>query len=183
MQRHFKKMETLSIHSGSGPWKRLPPKSENFIARNKTFVKDISRKQRLSKTNAKPVQQQRKTIQPSAAIQQRSPPRPGAEDSVIVSKKYLEELLSFKVHHSVALPTRAEPTTATVADPSSNTRVEVDSTRENAHAASDPTPRGAKATSPAVVVEYDTSEIPGLGRHEVCVRVCVCMWICIWDLI
>lgn len=180
-------METLGIRTGPLTWKRPPPKPENFIARNKTLIKDISRKQGLIKTSAKPVPQRRKPTRPYATAQRRipkevSPPRE-AEDSVLVSKRYLEELLSFKVHNSAALPARADPNPSTVAVPSSNSRVEVDSTRENAQAAGGPTYCRGKAPSSSVVVEYDTSDIPGLGRHEVCavgvhVYVCACMCVC-----
>ena len=177
-------MEALGIRTGPVAWKRPPPKPENFIARNKTLIKDISRKQGLIKASAKPVPQRRKPTRPYAAAQQLrpqevSPPRE-AEDSVLVSKRYLEELLSFKVHNSAVLPARADPNPSTVAVPSSNSRVEVDSTRENARAAGGPTYCRGKAPSSSVVVEYDVSEVPGLGRHEVgavrrCVRVCMCM--------
>lgn len=161
-------MEALAIRDGRGG----PPKPENYIARNKNLIKEISRKHRVRNTIAKPVSQQGKTSRPCAAAQQRrhkdASHHRETEDSVLVSKQYLEELLRFKVHNSVALSARPDPTPSTVAVPSSTARVEVDSIREQAQAVGEPTHFAGKGASSSEVVKYNATDIPGLGGHEVC---------------
>ena len=176
-------MEALGLVRPAGApvaWRRPPAKPENFIARNKIQVRDNSRKQKLAKTTASSVPHQRKPSRTAAAHQRKpkeaSPPRE-AEGSVLVSKQYLEELLRFKVHNSVALSTTPDPPPLTVV-PSSSSRVGWP--REEAQAEGD---HRSKAPPSSAVVECDRTDIPGLGRHEVCVCVCVCVCVrCVCDV-